>query len=106
MKVGDIPVSRRGRTVQLDSELVSDLSKIMKGRVQAYNLVGYFPGKDLGSTKVRQAIGQNIRKNWTHPEGVNADGKLLRLDFSADGIFARLSNAATVAEPETAEATA
>ncbi len=102
IKVSDIPVSRRGRTVQLDTELVSDLKKLYAGRVQALNLAPYFEGKDLGEQKVRQAIGQNIRKNWTHADGVNADGGKLRLDFSPDMIAARVRQA----EEATAEAEA
>jgi len=104
IKITDIPVSRRGRSVQLDTDMVSDLKKLASKRVQALNLAPYFEGKDLTDQKVRQAVGQNVRKNWTHPEGAGKPSKALRLDFGVkDGInivAARLS-AAGEAEGET-----
>lgn len=103
IKLTDIPVSRRGRSVQLDTEMVSDLKKLQAKRVQALNLAPYFEGKDLSDPKVKQAVGQNIRKNWTHANGVNQPSKALRLDFGPGIVAARLSNAAIAAEGETAE---
>lgn len=99
VEVSNIPVARRGRNVELNTELVGDLKEILSGNVAAYNLAGYFTGKDLTDTKVKQAVGQNIRKNWTHTDGVSADSKALRLDFAPDGsgIFARLAAHVTTA---------
>lgn len=104
IKITDIPVSRRGRSVQLDSEMISDLKKLQAKRVQALNLAPYFEGKDLSDTKVRQAVGQNVRKHWTHEQGVGQPSKALRLDFSTGMVAARLSTAATAEGEPAAEA--
>ncbi len=82
MKEADVVVPTRGRPVQIDTELVSDLNLLVNGKAEMLDLSPYFTN---GETNVK-ASGQ-IHKHFNH---MKVEGKKIRLDFAQGRIQVRI----------------